>query len=140
MADSRMAEMSAVMKKRDRQADERMKLTSDMMQHRDTDANVRMVDLMTIMKDLTLGVRAIASQTAVAQGQVAPSTPSNHCAFYQCRSPTCTSHLLGSWTAQRRADETLKTGTAQNILYKPGEDKQNGESSPFTRRRNRSHD
>ena len=56
MADSLMAEMSTVMKKRDHQTDERIKLMSDMMQRRDTDANVLMVDLMTIMKDLTLGV------------------------------------------------------------------------------------
>ena len=70
--DSRMAEMSAVMRERDRQADERKKVMSDMMQRRDTDANIRMVDLMTTMKDLTLGVRAIVSQTTAAQTQVAP--------------------------------------------------------------------
>ena len=67
-----MAEMSAVMRERDRQADERMKLMSDMMQRGDTDANMRMVDLMTTMEDLTLGVKAIVSQTAVAHTQVAP--------------------------------------------------------------------
>ena len=39
LADTRMAEMSAVMKERDRQADERMKLMSDLMQRRDTDAD-----------------------------------------------------------------------------------------------------
>ena len=43
-----------------------------MMQRRDTDSNIRMVDLMTTMKDLTLGVKAIVSQTAVAHTQVAP--------------------------------------------------------------------
>ena len=53
--DSRMAEMSAVMRERDRQADERIDFMSDMMQRRDNDANMRMVDLMTTMKDLTLG-------------------------------------------------------------------------------------
>ena len=39
MADTRMAEMSAMMKERDRQADERMKMMSDLMQRRETDAN-----------------------------------------------------------------------------------------------------
>ena len=67
MADTRMAEMSAVMKERDRQADERMKMMSDLMQRRETDANTRMIDLMTTMKDLKLGVRAMAAQTAAAQ-------------------------------------------------------------------------
>ena len=67
MADTRMAEMSAVMKERDRQADERKKMMSDLMQRRETDANTRMIDLMTTMKDLKLGVRAMAAQTAAAQ-------------------------------------------------------------------------
>ena len=75
LTDSRMAEMSAVMKERDREADEHMKLLSDMMQRRDTDANMRMVNLMTTMKDLTLGRKAIVSQTSVAHTQVAPVAP-----------------------------------------------------------------
>ena len=61
MVDTRMAEMSAVIKERDRQADEGMRLISDLMQRTETDANTRMIDLMTTMKDLTLGVRAMAS-------------------------------------------------------------------------------
>ena len=61
-----MAEMSAVMKERDRQADERLKIMTDLMQRRETDADARMIDLMTTMKDLTLGVKAMASQTAAA--------------------------------------------------------------------------
>ena len=72
IADTRMAEMSAVMKERDRQADERMKMMSDLMQRRETDANARMIDLMTTMKDLTLGVRAMAVQTAGTQAKVTP--------------------------------------------------------------------
>ena len=72
IADTRIAEMSAVMKERDRQADERMKLMSDLMQRRETDANTRMIDLMTTMKDLTLGVRAMAAQTATTQTKVTP--------------------------------------------------------------------
>ena len=51
----------------DRQADERMKMMSDLMQRRENDANARMIDLMTTMKDLTLGVRAMAAQTATTQ-------------------------------------------------------------------------
>ena len=71
LSDTRMAEMSAVMKERDRQADERMKLMSDLMQRRET----RMIDLMTTMKDLTLGKRALASQTAAVQARAAPVAP-----------------------------------------------------------------
>ena len=62
MADTSLAEMSAVMKERDRQAHERMKMMSDLMQHRETDANTRMIDLMTTMKDLTLGANATKQQ------------------------------------------------------------------------------
>ena len=72
MADTRMAEMSAAVKERDRQADERMKLMSDLMQRREADADTRMIDLMTTMKDLTLGVRAMAAQTAAAQAKTTP--------------------------------------------------------------------
>ena len=72
LADTRMAEMSAVMKERDHQADERIKLMSDIMHCRETDANVRMVDLMTTMKDLTLGVRAMVSQAGATQAQAGP--------------------------------------------------------------------
>ena len=75
MADTRMAEMSAVMKERDRQADERMKMMSDLMQRKETDANTRMIDLMTTMKDLTLGVRAMAAQTAATQTKTTPAAP-----------------------------------------------------------------
>ena len=67
--------MSAAMKERDRQADERLKLMSDMMQRRHADANTRMVDLITTMHDLTLGVKAIVSQTAAVKAQVAPAPP-----------------------------------------------------------------
>ena len=74
-ADTRMAEMSAVMKERDRQADERLKLMTDFMQRRETDADARMIDLMTTMKDLTLGVRAMTSQTVAAQAKAAPAVP-----------------------------------------------------------------
>ena len=75
MADTRMTEMSAVMKERDRQADEGMRMMSDLMQRRENDANTRMIDLMTTMKDLTLGVRAMAAQTAAAQTKTTPAAP-----------------------------------------------------------------
>ena len=75
IADTRMTEISAVMKERDRQADERMKMMSDLMQRRETDANARLIDLMTTMKDLTLGVRAMAAQTAATRAKVTPVAP-----------------------------------------------------------------
>ena len=48
------------------------------MQRRDIDANVRMADLMTTMQDLTLGVKAIVSQTAAARVQAAPRAPQKY--------------------------------------------------------------
>ena len=48
---------------------------SDLMQRRETDADARVIDLMTTMKDLTLGVRATAFQTAAAQATAAPAAP-----------------------------------------------------------------
>ena len=75
MADTRMAEMSAVMKERDRQAHERMKMMSDLIQRRETDANTRMIVLMTTMKDLTLGVKAMAAQTAAAHAKTMTAAP-----------------------------------------------------------------
>ena len=75
LADTRMAEMSVAMKERDRQAGERKKLMSDLMQRSETAADTRMIDLMTTMKYLTLGVRAIASQTAAVQARAAPVAP-----------------------------------------------------------------
>ena len=48
---------------------------SDILQCRETDANVRMADLMTTMKDLTLGVRAMISQAGAMQAQAAPMAP-----------------------------------------------------------------
>ena len=77
-ADDRVAEMYAVMRERDRQADERMKLLADSMQRRYIDANVRKADLMTTMQDLTLGLKAIVSQTAAAQVQAAPRAPQKY--------------------------------------------------------------
>ena len=74
-ADTRIAEMSAVMKERDRQADERLKLMTYLIQRKETNADARMIELMTTMKDLTLGVRAMASQTVAAQAKAAPAAP-----------------------------------------------------------------
>ena len=70
--------MSAAMRERDCQADERMKLMADTTQRRDIDDNVRMADLMTTKQDLTLGVKAIVSQTAAAQVQAAPRAPQKY--------------------------------------------------------------
>ena len=77
-ADARMAEMSAVMRERDRQADERMKAMTNTMQRRDMDSYVRMADLMMAMQDLTLGVKAIVSQTPASQAQTASRAPQKY--------------------------------------------------------------
>ena len=49
------------MVQRDRQADERLKHMSEMMHHRDLDVDKRMVDLMTTVQDLTLGVKTVVA-------------------------------------------------------------------------------
>ena len=77
-ADARMAEMSAIMRERDRQAEERMEAMTNTMQRRDIDSNVRMADLMMAMQDLTLGVKAIVSQTPAQQTQTASRVPQKY--------------------------------------------------------------
>ena len=86
--DFRMSEISAVIKERDCQADERLKQMSDVTQRRDVDANTLMVDSMAAMEDFTLGVRAIVSQTALAQKQVAPQPRGFNLANIPCSSTT----------------------------------------------------
>ena len=54
-----ISEMTAIMAQRDHQADERLTLISETMHRRDIDVDKRMVDLMTTVQDLTLGVKAI---------------------------------------------------------------------------------
>ena len=66
-----MSQMSAIMKEKNRQADERLKLMSDIMQRRDSKANNRMIDLMTMMQDLTQEVKTVVSQTAAAPARAA---------------------------------------------------------------------
>ena len=61
------------MAQRDQQADERLKNMSEMMYHRDLDVDKRMVDLMTTVQDLTLGVKTVAATV--------PNRP------HQCRWP-----------------------------------------------------
>ena len=135
LAHTRMAEMLAVMKERERQADERMKLMSDLMQRRQTDADTRKIDLMTTMKDLTLGVRAITSQTAPAQAKASPVPPMDgipleRSTIYQRSPTTSTSDLLESGATQHRTTQTLDVYTARNIQEGPPKNKQNGESHP----------
>ena len=105
MAETRMAEMSAVKKERYRQADERMKLMSDLMQRREADADTRMIDLTTTMEDLTLGVRAMAAQTAAAQAKTAPAAPiSSH-----------SSDLASTSTAPHPTQATYRKVAQSNI-------------------------
>ena len=54
-----ISEMTAIMAQRDQQADERLTLISETMHRRDIDVNKRMVDLMTTIQELTLGVKAV---------------------------------------------------------------------------------
>ena len=120
IADTRMAEMSAVMKERDRQADERMKMMSDLMQRRETDANTRMIDLMTTMKDLTLGVRAMAAQTATTQTKVMPvasmiSNPDGYPSTSAAPNPTQTAYRKA---AQSNAEQAKPLKLIPSATYK----------------------
>ena len=122
MADTRMAEMFAVMKERDRQADDRMKRMSDLMQRRETDANTRMIDLMTTMKDLTLGVRAMAAQTAAAQAKTMPAAP---IASHSSDLPS-TSAAPHPTQATYRTSQTPELGTVCNVQKRSTTNQQNG--------------
>ena len=53
------------MEELDHQADDRMKSVSDLMQRRDADVNNRMMELVAIIKDLALGVKAVLTQLVV---------------------------------------------------------------------------
>ena len=126
-----MAEMSAVMRERDRQADERMKLMADTMQRRDMGANVRMMDLMTTMQDLTLGVKAIVSQTAAAQVQAMPRAPQK---YQQVDMPSTSAALQATdrTVAQPTAEQTdqaPKVGTTLDLQARPDETQQDGGGS-----------
>ena len=56
-----ISEMTAIMAQRDQQADERLTLFSETMHRRDLDVDKRMVDLMTTVQELTLGVKAVVA-------------------------------------------------------------------------------
>ena len=62
LTERRILEMTAIMAQRDKQADERLKYMSEMMHHRVLDVDKRMVDLMTTVQDLTLGVKTVAAR------------------------------------------------------------------------------
>ena len=59
--EKRISEMTAIMAQRDQQADERLKLISDTMHRRDIDVDKRMVDLITTVQGLTLGVKIVVA-------------------------------------------------------------------------------
>ena len=56
-----ISEMTAIMAQRDQQADERLTLISETIHRRDLDVDKRMVDLMTTVQELTLGVKAVVA-------------------------------------------------------------------------------
>ena len=59
LTEKRISEMTAIMAQRDQLAEERHKNMSEMMHRRDLDVDKRMVDLMTTVQDLTLGVKTV---------------------------------------------------------------------------------
>ena len=62
LADTRMSEMSVVMREKESPSRRRLKLMSEHMQRRDSDANNCTVEFMTTMQDLTLRERAVVAQ------------------------------------------------------------------------------
>ena len=61
LTEKRISEMTAIMMQRDHQADERLKHMSKMMHRRDLDVDKRIVDLITTVQDLTLGVKTVVA-------------------------------------------------------------------------------
>ena len=61
LTEKRISEMTAIMMQRDHQADERLKHMSEMMHRRDLDVDKRIVDLVTTVQDLTLGVKTVVA-------------------------------------------------------------------------------
>ena len=61
LTEKRISEMTAIMAQRDQQADERLKLIAETMHRRDMNVDKRMVDLITTVQDLTLGVKAVVA-------------------------------------------------------------------------------
>ena len=74
LAEERISEMTAILAQRDQQADERLKLMSETMHRRDRDVDRRMVDLMTTVQDLTLGVKTVVA-TAASRPPPVPVKP-----------------------------------------------------------------
>ena len=68
LTENRISVMTAIMAQREKQADERLKCMSGMMHRRVLDVDKRMVDLMTTVQDLILGVKTL--------GAGVPSSPS----------------------------------------------------------------
>ena len=126
-ADTRMAEMSAVMKERDRQAHERMKMMSDLIQRRETDANTRMIDLMTTMKDLTLGVKAMAAQTAAAHAKTMPAAPMASHSDEQPSTSTAPNPTQGTYRkiAQSNVEQNKSLKLVPPATYKRGQPRTN---------------
>ena len=63
LTERRISVTTAIMAQRDKQADERLKCMSEMMHRRNLDIDKRMVDLMTTVQDLTLGVKTSSKST-----------------------------------------------------------------------------
>ena len=66
-----ISEMTAIMAQRNQQADERLKLISATMHRRDIDVDKRMVDLITTVQDLSLGVKAVVATVTSRPSPVA---------------------------------------------------------------------
>ena len=74
LAEERISEMTAIMAQRDQQADERLKLMSETMHRRNRDVDKRMVDLLTAVQDLALGVKTV-EVTAASRPSPVPMAP-----------------------------------------------------------------
>ena len=74
LTEKRISEMTAIMAQRDQKGDERLKLISETMHRRDREVDKRMVDLMTTVPDLTLGVKTVVA-TAASRPPPVPVAP-----------------------------------------------------------------
>ena len=119
LTEKRISEMTAIMMQRDHQAVERLKHMSEMMDRRDLDVDKRIVDLMTTVQDLTLGVKTVV---ATVPNRPSPVPVALNSADVPSTSAFHTQHPTYREIAQRQSvtktDQTKKPKLQPPAMYK----------------------
>ena len=118
LTERRISEITAIMAQRDKQADERLKCMSEMMHRRDLDVDKRMIDLMTTVQDLTLGLKTVAARVPNSPAPVPLARrPCEHTILK--RTSNATNNLSRSRPTpdeyQTQLFETTKTANTSNV-------------------------